>query len=334
MLFRDASFCKYVCPIGQFQFVQSLVSPWQVRVREPNACTSCRTKECIRGGEDARGCEMHLFAPRKAGNLDCTFCLDCVQACPVSNIGVLATMPGTEFFAKQGQDSAGDIGRRPDVAALLLLILFAAFANSGGMIAPVVAAEDHVATALGLSGLAIETGYLLVSLLAIPAAVVFVCAACSRTLNQRAETMLQNVTRFAAALTPLGAAMWLAHYGFHLVTGAMAFIPASTRFLADWGWRFTSVESLARSCCAVEPPAWLLRAEIASLDVGLLASLYLVYRIGTKLSGNPSRPSAAALPWYALTLALFGVGVWILLQPMEMRGALSSSSGSLAGGGG
>jgi polyferredoxin len=30
-LFRAASFCKYVCPIGQFQFVASLVSPLEVK---------------------------------------------------------------------------------------------------------------------------------------------------------------------------------------------------------------------------------------------------------------------------------------------------------------
>ena len=33
-LFRGASFCKYVCPIGQFNFVQSLVSPLEVKVRD------------------------------------------------------------------------------------------------------------------------------------------------------------------------------------------------------------------------------------------------------------------------------------------------------------
>jgi len=30
--FSGASFCKYVCPIGQFQFVASLVSPLEVKV--------------------------------------------------------------------------------------------------------------------------------------------------------------------------------------------------------------------------------------------------------------------------------------------------------------
>jgi polyferredoxin len=32
-LFRDASFCKWVCPIGQFNFVASTVSPLEVQVR-------------------------------------------------------------------------------------------------------------------------------------------------------------------------------------------------------------------------------------------------------------------------------------------------------------
>ena len=77
-VFRDAAFCKYVCPIGQFNFVQSIVSPLEVKVREPAICTSCRTHDCIHGRTDTHrghlpGCELHLFQPRKSGNLDCTF---------------------------------------------------------------------------------------------------------------------------------------------------------------------------------------------------------------------------------------------------------------------
>ena len=33
--FRGASFCKYVCPIGQFNFVQSLVSPVEITGARP-----------------------------------------------------------------------------------------------------------------------------------------------------------------------------------------------------------------------------------------------------------------------------------------------------------
>src|SRR5262249_56116529 len=39
-LFRGASFCKYLCPIGQFNFVQSLASPLEVKARDPAVCPS------------------------------------------------------------------------------------------------------------------------------------------------------------------------------------------------------------------------------------------------------------------------------------------------------
>src|SRR5262245_5044215 len=47
--FRGAAFCKYLCPIGQFNFVQSLVSTLEIKVRDPGVCAKCQTKDCIRG---------------------------------------------------------------------------------------------------------------------------------------------------------------------------------------------------------------------------------------------------------------------------------------------
>ena len=96
--FRGAAFCKYVCPIGQFNFVQSLISPLQIKVRNPDVCASCRTKDCIRGRDDIPGCELHLYQPRKSSNMDCTFCLDCIHACPHDNVGILAEAPGKELW--------------------------------------------------------------------------------------------------------------------------------------------------------------------------------------------------------------------------------------------
>ena len=99
-LFRGASFCKYVCPIGQFNFVQSLVSPLEVKVREPDVCSSCRTKDCIRGRDEIPGCELGLYQPRKSSNMDCTFCLDCIHACPHQNIGIIGERAAARAVAR------------------------------------------------------------------------------------------------------------------------------------------------------------------------------------------------------------------------------------------
>ena len=86
-LFHHASFCKFVCPIGQFNFVASTLSPLEVKERYQDICTTCMTKDCIRGLRKPKselvvipGCELALFQPRKVGNMDCTFCLDCIHA--------------------------------------------------------------------------------------------------------------------------------------------------------------------------------------------------------------------------------------------------------------
>jgi polyferredoxin len=100
-VFQRASFCKDVCPIGQFNFLTATVAPFEVAVRSRAVCGACKTHDCIRGrsanSSAQRGCELALFQPRKLGNLDCTFCLDCVYACPHKNVGILARLPGDEL---------------------------------------------------------------------------------------------------------------------------------------------------------------------------------------------------------------------------------------------
>src|SRR5262249_15876404 len=144
--FRGASFCKYVCPIGQFNFVQSLISPVEIKVRDPGACASCRTKDCIRGGGQVTGCELYLYQPRKSSNMDCTFCLDCIQDCPYDNVGILAAAPGKELWHDPFRSGVGRFGKRHDLAALTLVLVFGAFVNAAGMVAPILDWRDELAS--------------------------------------------------------------------------------------------------------------------------------------------------------------------------------------------
>ena len=49
LIFSGANFCKYLCPIGQFNFVASTMSPLELRVKDVGTCHSCRTVDCIKG---------------------------------------------------------------------------------------------------------------------------------------------------------------------------------------------------------------------------------------------------------------------------------------------
>jgi cytochrome c oxidase assembly factor CtaG len=321
--FRGAAFCKYVCPIGQFNFLQSLVSPLEVRVRAPDLCHTCATKECIRGSETTRGCELHLFVPRKAGNLDCTFCLDCVHACPHDNIGILATPPAAALWHDRTRSGLGRLGRRLDLAALALVFVFAAFANAGGMVAPVVETVEDWSSALRLSSTAwLTTAGLLVSIVVLPVLLVGLATALSRWWSNDGGRWRETAARFCYALVPLGCGMWLAHYSFHFLTGFGSLVPATQRAAADLGTTFLGAPEWAGCCCDATVAPWVLRLELLFLDLGLLLSLYTAYRIARDRQPGMRQALRALAPWAGLLLLLFILGMWLVFQPMQMRGTM------------
>ena len=317
-LFRGASFCKYVCPIGQFQFVTSLVSPLEVKVREPGVCASCKTHDCLRGNEGHRGCELDLYLPRKSGNLDCTFCLDCVRACPHDNIGVMAVSPGMDIVRDPQRTSVGRLSGRLDLAALALVFVFAAFANAAFMTAPVASFEDNLAARLGLtSPLPVTSVLLLIALVMAPATLVALSGYAGRAASHVSATMRELLCRFSVTLVPLGAAMWAGHFLFHLDVGW------------DSGW--TTVQHAASRWHLLGSPNSLVFSPLIGagtisilqtllLDAGLLLTLYLVWRIALVYASRVRDALRLVAPWAGIATAFYVTGVWIILQPMQMRG--------------
>jgi cytochrome c oxidase assembly factor CtaG/polyferredoxin len=324
-LFPAGTFCKYVCPIGQFNFVQSLVSPLEVHVRSRDICASCTTHDCIRGGESVPGCQARLFQPHKSSNMDCTFCLDCVHACPHENVGLLAGIPGKELWSDSFRSGIGRFARRPDLAALVVILVFGSLSNAAGMVAPVLEWEEGLRLKMGgLSPWILTTLFAGLSLIALPATTLGPAAILSRRWGRLAATRIEVATRFSYALLPLGFAMWLSHYSFHFLTSWETVLPASQRVLQDLGWTFFG-EPRYRCACCRPVGDWLLKLEVLSLDVGLLMSLYAGYRIALGQSAHFSRAIAAFLPWGVLTVLLFAGAIWIVFQPMQMRGTLPGS---------
>jgi cytochrome c oxidase assembly factor CtaG/ferredoxin len=293
-LFRGASFCKYVCPIGQFHFVSSLVSPFEVQLKQPAVCATCVTHDCLRGNALQRGCELDLYLPQKVGNMDCTFCLDCVRACPHDNVGVLATIPGSDLWSDRLRSSIGLFSRRPDLAALALVMVIGAFAGAAAMVDPVWIRS--------------------------PAALVAVALVMALALALALASFRGTACRLSLALVPLGLAMWAGHSLFHMVTGWSTAWPAIQRAAIDVGMTGLGTP-VWTSLPALLTPDSLLACQLLLLDAGLLVTLYAGWRI---LRASPARARAARIglqvSWVGLALVLYASGVWTFLQPMQMRG--------------
>ena len=115
---------------------------------------------------------------------------------------------------------------------------------------------------------------------------------------------------------PFGVGVWAAHDGFHLLTAAGTIVPVVQRAAMD----------LAGSAILSEPdwrwlglrPGAVFPLQLGVVLLGAMGSLVLVQRIAER--DHPSRARRAAVPWWLLVIGLTAVVIWILAQPMEMRG--------------
>jgi cytochrome c oxidase assembly factor CtaG len=319
--FKGGNFCKYVCPIGQFHFVQSLLSPLEVKVRRPDVCRSCKTFDCIRGRSEQRGCELKLFQPRKKGNMDCTFCMDCVHACPHDNVGLIGVSPGKDLWTGEHRSSVGPFASRFDLAVIVLILVFGALANAAGMIAPVASLLDRARFLFDLQRPVIIALFLAVAMFLIPGFIVCFAGLLSRRLGRLQVPLKPFISDFAMTMVPLGFAMWLAHFVFHLFTGSHMPIPVLKRIALDLHLTFFGKPDWGIASWAVPQ---LLDFEILFLDLGLLVSLYAGWRVAQRYNNSKDRSLLIFTPWSLVYILFFIVAIWIIFQPMDMRGTMMS----------
>jgi hypothetical protein len=152
------------------------------------------------------------------------------------------------------------------------------------MISPVMAWEHSWHGRLGQHAMPLIVAvFVFTGAVIVPALAVLACG----LLNRHSA---DNTRRFVSTLAPLGFAMWAAHLFYHLA--------------GSWG------------IAPIEP------IQILVLDAGLLLTLYLIWRVARQSAPGRGRAAWLLTPWAVLASGLYGAGVWILLQPMQMRGMM------------
>jgi polyferredoxin len=342
-LFDESAFCKYVCPLGSFNFGYAMVSPTRIEARNPEVCKTCVGKECVNGSfiplagitapasdgappAQARprvlGCPTELFVPQMKSNLDCTQCLDCARACPHDNVALTVRRPGRVLFTPEAWP------KRWDVIALFASLTGFAVVNAFGMIPPVYEYIRGVAAALGAVGDSVPAWAEGVALLmlfvlggvALPLGGVALAAALSRTLTRTAARLSLRDTAAALtpALVPVGLGVWVAHYGFHFLTGLYTIVPVFQSFLVDHG--ITALGMPDWTLAGVENFELVALFQIAAIVVGLLIGLLVAERAATRLYRRQA--FIGLMPWALLLLTITVLAFVVFSQPMEMRGTI------------
>jgi hypothetical protein len=135
--------------------------------------------------------------------------------------------------------------------------------------------------------------------------------------RQDAASLIPWTAHHTYALVPMGLGIWLAHYGFHFLTGFWTFVPVVQSFVADvTGWALLGAPRWDLG--PLVPAGWLYPLELGLLGLGWFGALLVSHRLAEK--NAPRSPWRVFAPWAVLLTLLLGCAVWLMAQPMEMRG--------------
>ncbi len=314
--FAESPFCKYVCPLGTFNFVNAAISPLQIAARDTVICRTCVGHECVNGSATVAGCGTELYVPQIRSNLDCLFCLDCARACPHDNVALRLRAPLEEVRRADAWPL------RLDVALLALVLTFAGLGNAFGMVPPVYALEDALSRwGMGHEGERLLLIFGVIDLL-LPLLLGGMAAWVSARLAGAGEVRTV-FARLAPTVLPLGFAVWLAHYGFHFATSAWGIVPAVQGFLLRHG--LLSGVSPDWMQVTILPRAWVLPLQVVAVVLGFAASLLALSDRARQVFGDRRKAARAGVPWVLLFLLLAWVAVVVFSLPMEMRGTMIMS---------
>jgi hypothetical protein len=210
----------------------------------------------------------------------------------------------------------GRLSKRRDLTVLAIVFCFGALLNAFGMVAPVYELQSWMADVLGTKSEGLILGLLFFAALVVEPFLLLALAGWIALRATRSQTKLvTHVTHFAWSLVPLGFGVWIAHYAFHLLTGLWTFVPVAQKAVADLGLPFLGTPDWGRGGLH---ESYVRPIEMGFLALGLFGSLGVAYAIAQREFGR--RALRGFLPWAALLLVTFATAVWLLTQPMEMRG--------------
>ena len=327
-LFPAGTFCKYVCPLGNFNFALAGASPTQITAINSSVCTSCEGKYCLNGREETAttraplfgnrsehvllelpmagasqgsfpGCETDLFVPAINSNTDCTLCLNCVRACPYDNVALELRAPTRE-----------SINTRPkaDWALFITVLTWAGLVNAFAMIPTFYSFATALSSFLGTRSEAVLL--LLIQGVGIGAGVVISSLA--------ARLSGATLRDYASILLPMCLGIWGGHYLFHFITGYATLLPNIVTALQHLGLPLADLPkpSIPRS-------DGIFLVQVVITYVVLAASAYAAFQKARVYSNGDSRNLLLKLlPQIVVLLVIATITLLIFSQPMQARGSL------------
>jgi hypothetical protein len=200
----------------------------------------------------------------------------------------------------------------------VIVFTFGALLNAFGMVSPIYALENWLARLMGVNRefpiLVFIFGLFLVLE---PLLLIGMAVWLTRVWGGSRKPFVALAVGYSYVLAPLGFGIWLAHYGFHFLTGLYTIVPVTQSALAELGW---AVLGQPRWGAPGLAPSVVQVIEFGFVFLGLLGSLLVGYSIAA--AEGVDHPSRIFMVWAAVALIITGGALWLMSQPMEMRAVM------------
>ncbi|MFQ5857991.1 MAG: cupredoxin domain-containing protein [Anaerolineae bacterium] len=294
LVYQRRAFCRYVCPVGGFIGLYSLVAPLELRVKDPEVCRRHCGKECIRGSADAFGCPWLEYPGTMNRNAYCGLCTECIKACPVGNVGLNLRAFGKDLLVPY---------RHLDEAYKAFIMLTSAGVYSAVMLGPWGWLKDWANLNSLPTFTAYAVGLLALNLVVVPG-IFLTFSWLSRRLAGASQVPLRRVfVTYAYSLVPMGLMAWIAFsIAFVFINISYAIPLLSDPF--GWGWDLLGTKHYPWTPYL---SGWVPYFQIPVLLVGLVLSILLAHRLSEESFPDPQRARRALVP-----VAMFLMGVTLV----------------------
>ncbi len=290
LVYKRRAFCRYVCPVGGFIGLYSMVAPIEIRVKDPETCQRHCGKECIRGSEKGYGCPWMEYPGTLDRNAYCGMCTECIKTCPVNNVAINLRPFGQDLKVPK---------RHMDEAFKGIIMLAAALIYSAVMLGPWGWIKSAASMATLPSYLMYAASLVTTVLVIIPGlflAFTWVAKLFSGVKNVSLKRLFVS---YAYALVPMGLMGWIAFsFTFVFINGSYAISVISDPF--GWGWDLFGTKHFPWTPVL---SAWVPYFQVPALILGLVTSIFLANRISRENFTDRWAAQKASVP-----IALFLLG--------------------------
>lgn len=285
LTYKRRVFCRYVCPVGGFVGLYSMVAPLEVRAKDPNLCLRHCNKECIRGSKNNYGCPWMEYPGTLNRNAYCGMCTECIKACPMDNVTVYARPFGTDLLVPK---------RHLDEAYKGFIMLAAAVVYSVVMLGPWGWIKD--AANLGTGSIPKFIGYAAsligVTLVLVPGVFLVFTWLSKLMARTKDASLLRLFTSYGYAAVPIGLMGWIAFsFSFVFINSSYAIPVVADPF--GWGW---NILGLASYPWTPYIPQVLPLVQVPTLILGLVLSIMLAHRISIENFGDTLQARRSLIP--------------------------------------